>query len=177
MPDGHHAPLSVPSQTPSGAEPDRHDDVAAMARDDNAIMVALTQHAHAARGAFAANTERALRADTAVFIDWCSASGLAPLPALPAAVAAFVDAMDEAKAPATIRRYVSSIASMHRAARLPNPCADEVVRLALKRLHRTRGRAQAQATPLTRDLVDRMLTAADARPTRPAQPRDPGRGL
>ena len=114
----------------------------------------------------------------------CSPTGAArpgwpPLPALSATVAAFVDGMDETKAPATIRRYVSSIASMHRAAGLPDPCADEVVRLALKRLHRTRGRgrAQAQATPLTRDLVDRMLTAADPGPPWPAQPRAPGRGL
>ena len=165
MPDGHEVFISVtPLQTPAGAEHGRRGDVVEMARADDAIMAALTQHAHAARGAYAANTERALRADTAVFTDWCSASGLAPLPALPATVAAFVDGMDETKAPATIRRYVSSIATMHRAARLPNPCADEVVRLALKRLHRTRGRAQAQATPLTRDLVDRMLTAADSGP-------------
>ena len=92
-------------------------------------------------------TERALRADTAVFTDWCSASGLAPLPALPATVAAFVDGMDETKAPATIRRYVSSIATMHRAAGLPNPCANEVVRLALKRLHRTRGRRAGAGNP------------------------------
>ena len=164
MPDGHHASPSVSLQTPSEAEPDPHEDGGEMAYANDAIMVSLAEHAQAARGAYAANTERALRADTVVFTDWCGASGLAPLPALPATVAAFVAGMDETKAPATIRRYVSSIATMHRAARLPNPCANEVVRLALKRLHRTRGRAQAQATPLTRDLVDRMLTAADASP-------------
>ncbi len=124
-----------------------------------AIAVSLAQHAHAARGAFAPNTERALRADVAVFTGWCAASGLGALPATPATVAAFVDAMGVTKAPATVRRYVSSIATFHRAARLPNPCTDEVVRLALKRLHRARGRAQAQAAPLTRDRVDRLLIA------------------
>ena len=126
----------------------------------DAIAVSLTQHAHAACGAFAPNTERALRADVAVFTGWCVAAGLSAPPATPATVAAFVDAMGATKAPATIRRYVSSIATFHRAARLANPCTDEVVRLALKRLHRARGRAQAQAAPLTRDLVDRMLAAA-----------------
>jgi integrase len=74
-------------------------------------------------------------------------------------VAAFVDAMGDAKAPATIRRYVASIAACHRAARLPNPCGDDTVRLALKRLHRAKGRAQAQAAPLTRDRVEIMLAA------------------
>lgn len=124
-----------------------------------AIAIALTQHAHAARGAYAPNTERALRADVAVFTGWCVAAGLASLPASPATVAAFVDAMGETKAPATVRRYVSSIATFHGAARLSNPCGDDAVRLALMRLHRARGRAQGQAAPLTRDLVDRMLVA------------------
>lgn len=128
---------------------------------DEAVAVALAQHAHAARGAFAPNTERALRADVAIFTGWCVVAGLAALPAAPGTVAAFVDAMAEEKAPATVRRYVSSIATFHRAARRPNPCHDDLVRLALKRLHRARGRAQAQAAPLTRDLVDRMLAAAE----------------
>jgi integrase len=73
-----------------------------------------------------------------------------------------VDAMGGVKAPATVRRYVSSIATFHRAARLSNPTADEVVRLALRRLHRLKGRAQVQATALTRNLVERMLEAAES---------------
>ena len=68
--------------------------------------------------------------------------------------------MASAKAPATVRRYVASVAACHRAARLPNPCGENAVRLALKRLHRARGRAQAQAAPLTRDRVERMLAVA-----------------
>ena len=124
------------------------------------LALALAQHAHAARGAYSQNTERALRADVAVFTGWCVTAWRLSLPAAPGTVAAFVDAMGEEKAPATIRRYVSSVATFHHAARLPNPCQDEAVRLALKRLHRARGRAQNQASPLTRDLVDRMLAAA-----------------
>ena len=52
------------------------------------------------------------------------------------------------RAPASVRRYVSSIASFHRAAGQPNPCDGMVVKLALKRMHRERGRAQRQAGPL-----------------------------
>ena len=79
--------------------------------------------------------------------------------------------------PATVRRYVASIAACHRAARLPNPCGDDAVRLALKRLHRVRGRAQAQAAPLTRDRVETMLDRRRGGPARPPQPRAAGRSL
>lgn len=159
-PDGQIAggsPASGPAATGSGA--DRHLMPSEVADPAEAVALALAQHAHAARGAYAPNTERALRADVAAFTGWCAAAGFTALPASPGTVAAFVDAMANKKAPATIRRYISSIAVFHRAARLPSPCGDEVVRLALKRLHRERGRAQAQAAPLTRDLVDRMLAA------------------
>jgi integrase len=58
-----------------------------------------------------------------------------------------------------VRRYVSSIAAFHRAADVPNPCEAPEVKLALKRLHRARGRAQAQAAPLNRPLLERLLAA------------------
>lgn len=161
MPPDGQDPGAFSSVGRGAAENDAHrsHDVS-VKRDPADVAEALARHAHAARGAYAPNTERALRADIAVFTGWCVAAGLASLSASPATVAAFVDAMGEIRAPATVRRYVSSVATFHAAARLPNPCGDDAVRLALKRLHRTRGRAQAQAAPLTRDLVDRMLAAA-----------------
>jgi integrase len=72
--------------------------------------------------------------------------------------------MVETKAPASIRRYVSSIAAMYRAAGALNPAASQRVKLALKRLHREQGRAQRQAAPLGRPLVDRMLAVPVAGP-------------
>ena len=163
-PDGQNivgAPAIGPVATDGGADRNRMPSEGPSPTE--AVALALVQHAHAARGAYAANTERALRADVAVFTGWCVTAGVAALPATGGTVATFVDAMGEIKAPATVRRYVSSIATFHSAARLPSPCLDDVVRLALKRLHRARGRAQAQAAPLTRDLVDRMLAAAGTR--------------
>ena len=80
------------------------------------------------------------------------------MPADPDSVARFIDVMGEVKAPATVRRYVSSIAAFHRAAGMANPATDKAVTLALRRLHRAKGRVQAQAAQLTRHLVDRMLT-------------------
>jgi len=110
------------------------------------VLPSLLQHAVDARGAYASNTERALRADVAIFSAWCTDAGVPFLPASPVVVARFVDSMGAMKAPATVRRYVSSVATFHRAAGLPSPCEALEVRLALKRLHRAKGRAQAQAT-------------------------------
>jgi hypothetical protein len=46
------------------------------------------------------------------------------------------------------------------AAGVANPCETQAVKLALKRMHRERGRAQAQAAPVNDVLVARMLAAA-----------------
>lgn len=120
----------------------------------------LRRHAEAARGAFATNTERALRADVVVFTGWCATEGRQALPASTETVAAFIDAMAATKAPATVRRYVSSVATFHRAAVVANPCDALTVKLALKRMHRERGRAQQQAAPLSDTVIARMLSAA-----------------
>jgi hypothetical protein len=57
----------------------------------------LSAYAAQARGAHAPNTERAIRADTAIFTAWCSDRELPSLPATPETLAAFVDAMAKAK--------------------------------------------------------------------------------
>ena len=114
----------------------------------------------AAVGAFAPNTERALKADSRVFSAWCAGQGRKMLPATPVTVAAFVDAMADVRAPATVRRYCASIAAMHRAAGLAPPTAMQPVKLALRRMARaTRGR-QRQAEPLNRPALARMLALA-----------------
>ena len=125
----------------------------------DAIDQALRQHAQDARGAYASNTERALRSDVSIFTAWCLEADRAPLPASPETVSVFVDAMAELRATATVRRYVSSIAIFHRAAGVPNPCDAISVKLALKRMHRERGRSQQQAAPLNDELVRQLLRA------------------
>src|SRR5580658_3448294 len=127
---------------------------------DSAISANLRRHAEAARGAFASNTERALKGDIARFTGWCTGEGRQAMPASPETVAAFIDAMAASKAPATVRRHVSSIATFHRAAGVANPCDGPEAKLALKRMHRALGRAQRQAAPVSDSLVERMLAAA-----------------
>lgn len=131
---------------------------------DTALVTRLAEYQDKAKGALAASTERALRADTAIFSAWCGDHGLEALPASPETVAAFIDAQAELKAPATVRRYVSSIARLHKAAGLDSPTTDEAVKLAIKRMSRANGTRQKQADALNRGHVDRMLAAAGDAP-------------
>lgn len=133
---------------------------ASLGEVDAHALAELHRHRDYARGAYATNTERAMRSDVAIFTAWCAADGRPALPAAPDTVAEFVDAMAISKAPATVRRYVASVATFHRAAGLPSPAEALEVRAALKRMHRERGRAQVQAAPINDVLVARMLAGA-----------------
>ena len=123
----------------------------------------LAAYLEAASGAFSPNTERALRADVQVLEAWCRRHRRTAFPASPDTVAAFVDDMAGSKTPATVRRYVSSIAALHKALRQPNPLDSASVRFALQRMHRRRGRRQAQVQGLTWPLRNRLLEAAGDR--------------
>ena len=128
-----------------------------------ALAEQLGRFVRAARGAFSDSTERALRSDLAIFAGWCAERGERALPARPETVAAFIDARAEKRAPATVRRYVTSIAIAHRALGLEKVLKSPPVRLALRRMHRKKGRRQDQATGLTWPLRQRLLEAAGER--------------
>ena len=115
--------------------------------------------AASARGALADNTERAMRSDLRLYAAWCEARGVPALPARAETVAAFVDAMAKQRAPATVRRYVASIAAAHRAMGLEKTTRSEPVRRALARMHRRKGRRQAQAEALNWPLLERLMDA------------------
>ena len=86
-----------------------------------------------------------MRSDLAIFTAWCTERALRALPATPDTLAAFVDAMASARAPSTVRRYVASIAAAHRAIGARETTGSAPVRRALARMHRRKGRRQAQA--------------------------------
>ena len=71
------------------------------------------------------------------------------LPADPKTIRAFIeDRVKAGKKPATIKRYVATIARVHIAADLLNPCSSEAVRLGLKKMGRETSARQDQAHPL-----------------------------
>ena len=128
-----------------------------------ALAEQLGHLVRAGREAFSGNTERAVKSDLAIYAGWCAERGERALPAKPETVAGFVDAMAEVRAPATVRRYVASIAVAHRAVGCGKTLKSPAVRLALRRMHRRKGRRQRQAHGMTSPLRQRLLEAAGDR--------------
>ena len=130
---------------------------------ESALAEQLGHFVQAARSAFSSNTERALRSDLGIYAEWCAVRGERALPAKAETVASFVDAMAEVRAPATVRRYLASIAIAHRALGFNKTISSPLVRLSLQRMHRHKGRRQGQAHGLTSPLRQRLLEVAGDR--------------
>jgi integrase len=112
-------------------------------------LAALLEWQAMAEGAYSANTLRAQKADGAIFQAFCELRGEPYLPADPKTIRAFIeDRMQASKKPATIKRYVATVARVHIAAGLLNPCSSEAVRLGLKKMGRETSARQDQAHPL-----------------------------
>jgi integrase len=112
-------------------------------------LAALLQWQAMAEGAYSANTLRAQKADGAIFQAFCDSRSEPYLPADPKTIRAFIDDRVKAgKKPATVKRYVATIARVHIAAGLLNPCSSEAVRLGLKKMGRETSARQDHAHPL-----------------------------
>jgi site-specific recombinase XerD len=116
-------------------------------------------------GAYAESTLRAYRSDFEVFITWCESVQVNALPATPEAIAAFIFADAGTSKSATVRRRIAAISRIHRLNGLADPTKSEDVLLAMRRMHRQKGRRQKQALGLTSNLMDQMLavTGNDAK--------------
>ena len=106
----------------------------------------LTAYLEDARGALSGNTVRAVRADLERFGAWCAGRGLSPLPARAATVVAYVEAMASVRAPATVRRYVSSIAAAHKAVGEHSPLERVTMRRAYSACTGGRGAGRRRCT-------------------------------
>src|SRR5208282_1862787 len=112
-------------------------------------LAALLEWQALAEGAYSPNTLRAQKADGAIFQAFCESRAEPYLPANPKTIRAFIeDRVKAGKKPATVRRYVATIARVHIAAGLLNPCSSEAVRLGLKKMGRETSARQAQARAL-----------------------------
>ena len=112
-------------------------------------LAALLEWQAMAEGAYSENTLRAQKADGAIFQAFCDSRGEPYLPADPKTIRAFIEAQVKAvKKPTTVKRYVATIARVHIAAGLLNPCSSEAVRLGLKKMGRETSARQDQAHPL-----------------------------
>jgi len=113
------------------------------------------------KGAYAENTLRAYRGDMTNFWDWCVAHGVPCIPAEAEVLIRYISESKEASSPATIRRRIAAVARVHRMMGYGDPTKDEPVRLALRRMHREKGRRQKQALGMTADIRDALLAATE----------------
>ena len=114
-----------------------------------------------AQNVYPINTQKAWRSDWKVFLAFCQPRGLSQLPVSSENVAGFVSHCREAgKKPATVRRYLSTIAVAHRVAKLLNPIQDEAVTLELRRLDQQVSVRQRQAKALGWEHLKRFLETA-----------------
>lgn len=111
---------------------------------------------------FSPNTDRALRADLKVFREWCAIYRLQAWPAEPETLVRFITSAARKKSPATVKRYVWSIATLHRLAGLESPFGVES-QMALKRMQRRKSRRQRQVAGLTWRKCERLLATAGSR--------------
>ena len=119
------------------------------APDAEAALTALSAWDAMAEGAYSKNTRRGWKAHGAVFQAFCEGAGLAFFPTSPLTLRQFIEhCIGVGKRPATIRRYLATIARAHLAAGLTSPCASEPVRLALKEMGQKTSARQRQARPL-----------------------------
>ena len=112
-------------------------------------------------GAFAKNTIRAYRSDFAQYQNWCLQNNQEPIPATAKTMATYVDYLSENNKSATIRRRINSLGTVLKLSKNHDPTKQPEVILALKRMHRKIGRAQEQATPLTKSLLNQLLNNCD----------------
>lgn len=125
--------------------------------DNRSAMDLLHASLERLQGAYAENTLRAYRADFTAFIAWCSTVGQSALPATPDTIAAFIFADAATAQSATVRRRLAAIGRVHRLNRMPDPTKSEDALLAMRRMHRQKGRRQQQALGLTRDVLQQLL--------------------
>ena len=112
-------------------------------------------------GAFAKNTIRAYRSDFAQYQNWCLQNNQEPIPTTADTMAMYVDYLCETNKSATIRRRINSLGTVLKLSKNFDPTKEPEVILALKRMHRKIGRAQEQATPLTKGLLNQLLNNCD----------------
>ena len=133
----------VPAKPAAASVLDRYPELAAKAK---AIIDAGT----------VANTQRALESDWAGFVAWCGEYEAQPLPATFDTVIGFATERLGTHAYASVRRSLASISKMHDVNGHPSPARDPRVAALLVSYRRGHKVEQAQAAPLTRDLLLRL---------------------
>jgi len=122
------------------------------------------KYQEAAKGAFSENTVRARIADWKIFESWCDENNLISLPSATDTLVTFIDDQANTKKVATVKRYLTTIATAHKVAGFENPVQNEFVRLAVRRMARQNGTRQKQAQGLNWPPIHLALQTLDDSP-------------
>jgi site-specific recombinase XerD len=125
------------------------------------LSVPLDQVREYIRASKAENTLRGYQTDWRAFCAWCEARALAPLPASPDTVAAFIAECAARLKAGSIQRSLNAIAEAHKAVGMESPTHHATVRNTMKGIRRTKGVAPAQKSAALTDDIRKMLEAAD----------------
>jgi len=102
------------------------------------------------------NTRIARRSDWQVFTEWCEANGQQAIPSRADTVFSFL--LDQVnllnKKPATLARYIASLATAHGGAGHPDPTKDKRIAELMDGVRRTHGVRQRQAAPMTHEILE-----------------------
>lgn len=130
------------------------------------ILIAEIESAAAyAKASRATSTQRVYASDWRIFLAWCEARAIEPLPADPRAVATFLAAeADNGAKPATIGRRLAAIGYHHKQAGLQPPQAREgaaVISQVLGGIRRTKGVRPVRKRAADGDALRDMLRAVE----------------
>jgi site-specific recombinase XerD len=126
---------------------------------NNTALTHLAQLLQHIEGAYAPNTIRAYKADMGEFIRYCNEKSFCALPAAPIDIAKFLfGTMAQDIKSATIRRKVASISAVHRLSNFDDPTKHPEVKLCIRKINRQLGNRSDQAFPITRALLDQLLS-------------------
>ena len=112
-----------------------------------------------ARDALAPETLRAYATDWAHFTAWCHAAGCAPLPAEPAAVAAYLAAQAPLYGRSALERRLAAIGHAHRLRGLDWSAGHPAIRTTLRGIFRTHRSRRRQAAALTSTELKKFVAA------------------
>jgi site-specific recombinase XerD len=111
-------------------------------------------------GAYAPSTIRAYKTSFERFILFCESTEASPLPAEPQNVAQFISKLTASGLKSSsIRIIVAAISSIHKLNLLNDPTQHPMVKIELRRMHRTLGRFSQQAFGITTPVLEKMLSA------------------
>lgn len=110
-------------------------------------------------GAYAPATIRGYKADFEAFAMWCARNEALAIPAGRGSIIAFMEEDAQICAMNTIERRLHAIRRVHKLLGLPDPTDDEDVRLAFRKVRRSKFARPKQAKGLTSNYLKRFLEA------------------